>query len=121
MQQTKQTNVQKRWWVLAAGVTTMLFAGILYAWSVLKAPFASELGYKASALAMCFTLAMSFFCLGGFISGRLVRRVGTRFTIILAGLLAGVGFVLTSFIGAGNALLLYLTYSFLGGSGISPR
>ena len=118
MQQTKQTNIQKRWWILAAGVATMLFAGILYAWSVLKAPFATELGYEASALAMCFTLAMSFFCLGGFISGRLVRLIGTRFTIIIAGILAGVGFVLTSFLGAGNALLLYVTYSFLGGLGI---
>ena len=118
MQQTKQTNISKRWWILAAGVATMLFAGILYAWSILKAPFAAELGYDASALALGFTLAMSFFCLGGFISGQLVKRIGTRLTIIIAGLIAGLGFVLTSFVGAGNALLLYLTYSFLGGSGI---
>lgn len=118
MQQTKQTNISKRWWILAAGVFTMLFAGILYAWSILKAPFAAELGYDASALALGFTLAMSFFCLGGFISGQLVKRIGTRLTIIIAGLIAGLGFVLTSFLGAGNTLLLYLTYSFLGGSGI---
>jgi OFA family oxalate/formate antiporter-like MFS transporter len=114
----KQTNLSKRWWILAAGVITMLFAGILYAWSILKTPFAAELGYEASALALCFTLAMSFFCLGGFVSGRLVRRIGTRLTIIFAGLLAGVGFVLTSRLGAECAPVLYLTYSFFSGSGI---
>ena len=117
-QQTKQTNLSKRWWILAAGVATMLFAGILYAWSILKTPFASELGYEASALALNFTLTMCFFCLGGFLSGQMVRRIGTRLTIIIAGFLAGVGFVLTSFLGTGNPILLYLTYSFLGGSGI---
>ncbi len=114
----KQTNISKRWWILVAGVFTMLFAGILYAWSILKAPFATELGYEASELALNFTLTMCFFCLGGFISGKSVRRIGTRLTIIIAGFLAGIGFVLTSFIGAGTALLLYVTYAFFAGSGI---
>lgn len=95
----------------------MLFAGILYAWSILKTPFAT-LGYEASALALNFTLTMCFFCLGGFVSSRLVRLMGTRLTIILAAFLAGLGFVLTSFLGAGSPILLYLTYAFLAGSGI---
>ncbi len=96
----------------------MLFAGIIYAWSILKTPFATELGYEASVLALSFTLTMCFFCLGGFISGRLVRRIGTRLTLIIAGILAGLGFVLTSRLGSECAPLLYLTYSFLAGSGI---
>lgn len=95
----------------------MLFAGILYAWSILKTPFAT-LGYESSALALNFTLTMCFFCLGGFVSGMLVRRIGRRITIILAAILAGLGFVLTSFLGEGSPVLLYLTYSFLAGSGI---
>ena len=60
----KKANSIKRWLILAAGVATMLFAGILYAWSILKAPLAAELGFEASALALNFTLAMCFFCLG---------------------------------------------------------
>ena len=114
---TQQTNISKRWWILVAGVATMLFAGILYAWSILKTPFAT-LGYESSALALNFTLTMCFFCLGGFVSGMLVRRIGRRITIILAALLAGLGFVLTSFLGEGSPVLLYLTYAFLAGSGI---
>jgi len=114
---THQTKLTKRWWILVAGVATMLFAGILYAWSILKTPFAT-LGYEASALALNFTLTMCFFCLGGFVSSRLVRLMGTRLTIILAAFLAGLGFVLTSFLGEGSPVLLYLTYAFLAGSGI---
>ncbi len=115
---TTQNNISKRWWILVAGVATMLFAGILYAWSILKTPFATELGYAPSALALNFTLTMCFFCLGGFLAGRAVRRIGTRLTIIIAGALAGVGFVLTSFLNAENVMLLYLTYSFFAGLGI---
>ncbi len=114
----QQTNLTKRWWILAAGVVTMLFAGILYAWSILKLPLAEELGYAPSTLALNFTLTMSFFCLGGFLSGKLARRIGTRYTIILAGLMAGLGYVLTSRLGAENTFLLYFTYALLAGLGI---
>ena len=115
---TQQTNLSKRWLILITGVATMLFAGILYAWSILKTPFASELEYDPSVLALNFTLTMSFFCLGGFISGQLVKRFGTSSTIVVAGILAGLGFALTSRLGATLPFLLYLTYAFLAGSGI---
>lgn len=115
---TQQTNNTKRWGILIAGVFAMLFAGVLYAWSILKAPFADSLGFTPSALALNFTLTMSFFCLGGFLSGRLSRFLGTRPLLLLSGALAGVGFVTTSFIGAGSPLVLYLTYALCAGLGI---
>lgn len=114
----QKNNINKRWWILVAGVATMLFAGIIYAWSILKTPFAQELGYESSALALNFTLTMCFFCLGGFISSHLIKLIGRRITIIIAGISAGLGFILTSFIGAGYPILLYITYSFLSGLGI---
>ena len=115
---TKQTNLSHRWLILAVGVFTMLFAGIIYAWSILNVPFAKQLSYETSTLALNFTFTMSFFCLGGFVSGKLVKRIGTKLTIVIAGLLAGLGFVLTSRLGANCTALLYLTYAFLAGSGI---
>ena len=39
-----------RWLILAVGVVTMLFAGIIYAWSIIKSPFAG-LGFEAEDLA----------------------------------------------------------------------
>ena len=114
----EKNNLSKRWWILISGVATMLFAGIIYAWSILKTPFSAELGYQPSVLSMNFTLTMCFFCIGGFSSGRLVRHLGTCATISIAGILAGLGFMLTSFLGVGNELLLYFTYSLLAGFGI---
>lgn len=113
---TKKINF--RWVMLVVGVFTMLFAGIIYAWSILKVPFAEELGFTKDDLSLNFTLTMSFFCLGGVLSSQFVRRIGTRLTIALSGLLAGLGFVLTSFIGEGGLLLLYLTYAVVSGFGI---
>ena len=115
---TKQTNLTKRYFILITGVATMLFAGIMYAWSILKAPLAKELGYETSTLTLNFTLTMCFFCLGGFVSSRLVRRLGPQLTIIIAGLFAGLGFVLASRLTPENPTLLYLTYALLAGAGI---
>ena len=67
----KEQNLTARWLYLAIGVIAMLFAGILYAWSILKAPLAAEFGWSASALALNFTLAMSFFCIGGLLGAAL--------------------------------------------------
>ena len=60
-----ENKLSARWGYLIVGVVAMLFAGVLYAWSILKAPLAREFGWGASDLALNFTLAMSFFCIGG--------------------------------------------------------
>jgi len=106
-----------RWLILAVGVVTMLFAGIIYAWSIIKSPFAG-LGFEAEDLAFNFTLTMSFFCIGGLLSTQLVKLLGVRLTIILSGVLAGAGFVLSSLLGEGQTVLLYLTYALMAGLGI---
>ena len=66
-----------RWFYLTIGILSMLFAGILYSWSILKAPLADAFGWNASQLTMNFTLTMCFFCLGGVGGGLLARRLGT--------------------------------------------
>ena len=113
-----QSNLSVRWFYLTIGVITMLFAGILYAWSILKAPFASEFGWGASDLALNFTLAMCFFCIGGLLGARLSKRFGHKLAIISAGLLSALGFILTSFLSGSSVTLLYLTYGVLAGLGI---
>lgn len=114
----KQNNLSVRWAILAAGVGTMLFAGIIYAWSILKVPFAESFDFAPSTLALNFTLTMSFFCIGGLLSSQLVRRIGTRLTILLSGLLAGLGFILSPIVGVRGPIALYVTYAFMAGLGI---
>ena len=114
----KTNSLNRRWYILAVGVLTMLFAGILYAWSILKVPFAEQVGFAPDQLALSFTLTMSFFCIGGFLSGQLVRRIGTRPTILIAGARAGIGLALAGIVGKISPVCLFLSYSFLAGLGI---
>jgi len=77
MNKMKHT-ISIRWAYLCIGVFAMLFAGILYAWSILKSPLTTEFGWSTSELALNFTLAMSFFCIGGLLGAELSKRIGHR-------------------------------------------
>lgn len=114
----KEKSLSLRWFYLSIGVVTMLFAGILYAWSILKAPFAADFGWKASELALNFTLAMSFFCIGGLLGAQISKRKGHRIALLTAGILAGAGFILTSVLSGSSVIMLYVTYGILSGTGI---
>ena len=117
MQKTK-SNIAVRWLYLAVGVVGMLFAGVLYAWSILKSPLASEFGWSASALALNFTLAMSFFCIGGLLGAQIAKRTGHRVALLIAGVLSAAGFVLTALLQNASVVLLYISYGLLAGLGI---
>ncbi len=113
-----KSNLNKRWLYLAAGVFTMLFSGVLYAWSILKIPFKTDFNWSDSVLAFNFTLTMCFFCLGAFFGSLICKKLGTKITLILAGVLVGTGFVSTGLLNAQLPYLLYLTYAILAGTGI---
>ena len=114
---TDPRKINIRWLYLAVGVIALLFAGIIYGWSILKAPLASEFSWTNDQLAVNFTLTMCFFCLGGFIGGILSRKIGVRLTLILGGLIGCAGFFLTSQL-SGNVAMLYVSYGGLAGLGI---
>ena len=113
-----RNSVSVRWFYLAVAVVAMLFAGVLYAWSILKAPLVTEFGWKASELALNFTLAMTFFCIGGLLGARISKSAGHRIALMLAGGLSAAGFILTAVLRDASVLMLYLTYGVLAGMGI---
>lgn len=107
-----------RWTYMAVGVIAMLFAGVLYAWSILKSPLAGEFGWGTSELALNFTLAMTFFCVGGLLGAQVSKRLGHRIALISAGVLSAAGFVLTAVLNNVSVVMLYITYGVLAGLGI---
>lgn len=113
----KTNNISTRKILLPIGIISMLFSGIIYAWSILKEPLAKEFGWGAEDLALNFTLTMTFFCIGGFLGSQITKKLGTQPTVIAAGLLTGLGFILTGF-STGNIFLLYITYALMSGLGI---
>lgn len=113
-----KNNLSLRWLYMAVGVIAMLFAGILYAWSILKSPLASDFGWSASSLALNFTLAMSFFCIGGLLGSKISKKAGHLPALIVSGILSALGFILTALLSGSSVLMLYITYGVLAGLGI---
>ena len=103
---------------MVAGVTAMLFAGVLYAWSILKSPLSAEFGWTPSELALNFTIAMTFFCIGGLLGAQLSKRLGHSIALGVSGVLSAAGFILTAVINSNSVGVIYITYGVLAGLGI---
>ncbi len=111
------SRLSMRWIYIALCTVCLAFAGIIYAWSILKVPLAAEFGWSNTELALNFTLTMCTFCIGGFLGSRIAKVIGANLSLIIAGLLAGGGFVIASFMNS-NIIILYISYAILAGLGI---
>lgn len=112
---TKENS--RRWPRLVAGFIMLVFAGIIYAWSILKAPLAAEFSWDKAQLGLNFTITMGFFCIGGIAGSILLKRWSAQLVTLLGGALTFLGFFLTSR-AQNDIFLLYLSYGFLCGFGI---
>jgi len=110
-------ETRTRWLRLAITGVVLLFSGILYAWSVISFPFA-DMGFAPAALKLNYTITMCSFCLFGFFSGLLSKKLSPRLRLLFAALLTAAGFVLASCVNRGDAVLLYLGYGLCIGGGI---
>ena len=72
----KQLN---RWVYAIVGVIVLLFAGLVYAWSVLSTPIGAEFtGWTKAQLSLTFTLVMILFCIGSLLCGLLAGRLSAK-------------------------------------------
>ncbi len=115
MNKTDFLKVRK--WYLVCGCVTMLFSGVIYAWSILKAPFAAEFQWEPAQLAVNYTIMMCCFCVGGLLGSQISGRFGIRRALLCSAGLAFAGFSLTARLN-GEILLLYISYGVMGGLGI---
>ncbi len=115
--ETGKTKLGIRWFYLALGTVCLTFAGIIYAWSILKVPLEAEFGWEDTPLTLNFTLTMCTFCVGGFLGSRIAKIIGPNLTLVFAGLLSGSGLALASLMQE-NIILLYISYAGMCGLGI---
>lgn len=100
---------------LFAAALVLFFAGVVYAWSILKAPLGEEFGWSGAALALNFTITMCAFATGGLVSGLLARRISASLRIAISGICGGFGIAAVSFLSGESILPLYLFYGLLAG------
>lgn len=110
--------VSKRWRYLAGGSVGMLFIGIIFAWSIMKAPLGEEMGWSADELAAAYTLSLCFFCVGNLLTGLLLKKAGFRKMLLISGALIVSGFGGAAAIYGESAVPLYFSYGVTVGCGI---
>ena len=113
----------KRWIYLGTGTLTLLFLGLIYAWSIFRTPFGEMFpDWSISQLSLTFTISMIFFCLGGFAGGLLSKRLSIRARMLMSAVMLLVGFFAVSLMKAdspGTSLtMLYIFYGVFGGGGV---
>ncbi len=116
-------DTKKRWSYLAAGTVMLVFLGLIYAWSIFKAPFnAVYADWTVSQLSLTFTISMIFFCLGGFLAGILLKRLKPALVLRAAAVLLFAGFFGVSRLNPEepekSLYLLYLLYGVFCGGGV---
>ena len=86
-----------RWVYAAFGVVILLFAGMVYAWSVLSSPIAQEFSeWTKAQLSLTFTIVMILFCVGCMVGGFLAGKVSAKIYVWVAAVMFLGGFLLTA-------------------------
>lgn len=111
-------KVKNRYGILASGMLMQLCAGIIYMWSVFKAPVAAYLNWDAGAASFTSSVMLSAFVVGIIGGGVLQDRFGPQRIALVGSVLMSVGMILTSFVTGGAPYLIYLTYGVIGGLGV---
>ena len=104
--------------VLIAGCALQLFFGIVYAWSVFVKPVSEQLNWDIDKVKLTSSFMLCFYALGILIGGKLQESLGTQKTVLSGGLLTAAGFLVTAFIPAEKAWLIYISYGIAGGFGV---
>lgn len=112
-----------RWIILIMGMVILLFLGLIYGWSIFRAPLSGFFpDWNTSQLSMAFTISMIFFCLGGFFSGQMLKKVSHKVMLATAAMVLFIGFFGVSMLDVSDSdkslIMLYLLYGALGGAGV---
>ena len=116
-------NTNKRWIYLGTATITLLFLGLIYAWSIFRTPF-SEIfpDWTISQMSLTFTISMIFFCLGGFAGGLMSKKLSVRTRFLISAVMLFVGFFVVSMVDpakpASSLTMLYIFYGVFGGGGV---
>jgi len=102
--------------ILLAGVCSLLYSGLIYAWSIFVAPLENEFGWTRAETSTAYTVSLSCFCIGILLSGMLARRFKPRRISVIASILIVLGFTCVS--RATMLLHLYIFYGVLCGLGV---
>ncbi len=99
--------------MVIAGVLILFNASIVYSWGTISVPIAEAFSWGKSEISLVFMVMISFFCLGGLTSGKLIRKIRPGSLMALAAFSFLGGFVIASY--AQGLALMLLAFAVLCG------
>jgi len=112
-------RLPNRWGIAVAAVLMQICLGAVYGWSVFKIPLMHSEHWIETRVQLNFTLAIVFLGVGTVIGGLWQDKAGPRKVATVAGVLYGIGYLVSSYASSVHSLhLLYVGYGVLGGLGM---
>lgn len=102
--------------IAIAGCLTMLFLGLIYAWSIFVEPIEAECGWDRSQTSLAFTVSMLCMYSGMAVDSYVSKRTSARFSLVLSAALIFAGFFICS--RTSNLYIFCFGYGVLVGLGI---
>lgn len=116
--------LNKRWRHLVLGALVLLFLGLLYAWSIFRAPLTKQFtSWSATEISLTFTISIIMFCVGSILGGKLAAKFSSTVILLISAALLFIGFFSISFMlnpdNPGQSLVaLYIFYGGCCGLGV---
>lgn len=107
---------KRRYTVLATGVLTLLFCGLIYGWSIFVVPLEAEFGWQRTETSLTFTISIICYVLGNVSAGVLAKRIKPAILLRIAAALLLLGFGLASLVQ--ELYQFYLAYGVCCGLGV---
>ena len=97
-------RLPNRWGIAVAAVCMQICLGAVYGWSVFKKPLMGAEHWSETAVQLNFTLAILFLGFGTIIGGLWQDKAGPRKVATTAGLIYGLGYMVSGIAAAHHSL-----------------
>ena len=110
--------------ILITGTIMLLFLGLIYAWSIFRAPLTAVFpDWLPTQISMTFSISIVCFCAGGFLAGKLSAKLKHRTIFLISAASIIIGFAVITLLfdetsPTKTLTVLYIFYGILGGGGV---
>jgi OFA family oxalate/formate antiporter-like MFS transporter len=112
-------KLPNRWGIAVAAVIMQICLGAVYGWSVFVKPLIGAEHWTLTRVSLSFTLSVAFLGVGTVIGGLWQDRAGPRKVASAAGILYGLGYLISAWAAANHSLAgIYIGYGAVAGIGM---
>ncbi|MDU5106889.1 MULTISPECIES: OFA family MFS transporter [unclassified Clostridium] len=109
----KKTS-ENRWLIVLGTVIAQLGLGTIYTWSLFNQPLVNKFGFQLNKVAITFSITSFALAASTLVAGKLQDKLGIRKLTSFAGLILGLGLILTSI--TSSLPMLYITAGVIVGA-----